>query len=318
MPRPIQAQFPKYFRSKTIVAIGDSFCKNYATGVRPDEMWPAQTAKLLRDLGANCKALNYGLNGDTSGTQVSKVGVLNRISSCFWYGEQRIVPELVVILVGTNDTDPSVTAQANIEACIIALKNKCVDPQKSDTNGLINAVVTNPSNLPAGKPTGTRYLVKSDNSTTGGIASADPDGPTTLTGTLTGPRVWYCRSPQAGESGWSRITPLNDGVSRIVVMSYGWLNYSGGGDTLAGGESHAVERAAQSAAATAQSVVFYDPRIYMRTFVNSGAEGIELSGTFSVDPTGGNSHPSAHACYLYAKGLVATIQAQNGWLAALS
>lgn len=193
--------------------------------------------------------------------------------------------------------------QTNIEAMIMALRNG------------VTGMVGTQTALPSGAAVGTRYLVRYDTSTTGGQAGTSP---ATLTGTLTGPRVWIARNSTSGETGWSRITPDNTGVQKIVVMSTQWLHYvSGAGDTLLTPfAAYATIRALQSAAATAQgapstSVTYFDLYTYQRNLIVNGYEG-ELTGTWAA--TTNDQHPSPYAGHTWAKGLLAHIQAQSGWI----
>lgn len=192
--------------------------------------------------------------------------------------------------------------QKNIEAMIIALRNGCV--------GMVGTQAA----LPAGYAAGTRFIVRSDTSTTGGMAGASP---ATLTGTNAGPQVWISRNGTAGETGWSRITPDNSGIQRVIVMAMQWLHFANGlGDTLTTENvTYGPIRDAQAAAATAQGVTFFDLYTYQRDLIVAGYEG-ELTGTWAADTN--NVHPSVHAGGTWAKGLLAHIQAQSGWITAIT
>lgn len=194
--------------------------------------------------------------------------------------------------------------QKNIEAMIIALKN--------GTTGYAG----NPAMLPAGKAVGTRYLVRYDDSSTGGLAGT---APATVTGAGGGAtKIWIARNSSAGETGWSRIAADTSlGVQRIIVMSMQWLHYiSGGGDTLlTANATYAAVRVLQEAAADAQGVTFFDLYNYQRDLIVAGYEG-ELSGNWAA--TANDQHPSPYAGWTWAKGLLAHIQAQSGWITAIT
>jgi lysophospholipase L1-like esterase len=192
--------------------------------------------------------------------------------------------------------------QANIEAMIIALKNGCA--------GMVGTQTA----LPAGYPPGTRFIVRYDTSTTGGLSGTSP---ATLSGTHSGAQVWVSRNRTAGVTGWSRITPDNTGIQRIIVMSMQWVHRANGlGDTLAVPYSAYVPvRAAQSAAASAQGVTFFDLYTYQRNLIVSGYVG-ELTGEWAA--TTNDQHPSAFAGWTWAKGLLEHIQDQDDWIEALT
>jgi lysophospholipase L1-like esterase len=111
----------------------------------------------------------------------------------------------------------------------------------------------------------------------------------------------------------------NAGVSRIVVMSAHYLNFSSGGDTLEVPYSpYEAIRVAQQDAVTAAAdpnVVFCDVYNYMRNLIVVGTE-VQGSGSWHVTPT--NQHPNAHGGVVIASAARATVVAQPGWLAALS
>jgi lysophospholipase L1-like esterase len=193
--------------------------------------------------------------------------------------------------------------QKNIEAMIIALKNG------------VTGMVGTQTALPSGYPPGTRYIVRYDTSSTGGLAGTSP---ATLSGAVTaGPTVWVARNYTGGVTGWSRITPDNTGVSRIIVMSMQWLHWiSGAGDTLATPHAgYAALRVLQQAAATAQGATYFDLYTYQKGLIQSGYVG-ELTGEWAAAPN--DQHPSAFAGITWANGLLAHIQAQSGWITALT
>lgn len=199
--------------------------------------------------------------------------------------------------------------QKNIEAMIIALKN--------GTTGYAG----NPAMLPAGKAVGTRYLVRYDDSATGGLTGTSP---ATVTGAGGGATtLWIARNTSAGETGWSRMAADNSGVSRIVVMSMQWLHYANGtGDTVATDYAgYTAVRTAQAAAVTARnaavagSATFFDLHAYQEALIVAGYVG-ELTGEWAA--AANDMHPSVFAGYTWAKGLLAHIQAQSGWIAAIT
>lgn len=304
LPKQITSRPLTYTPRKTAVAFGDSITLNYSLGCLPSDFWPTCTeVELNNNYGCDVKFRNFGNSGDTSAQ------ILARITGAFRYE----TPDLACIMAGVND--PGGTGvQTNIECMIHALQNR------------VTGVVAGQANLPAFDLiaqvgyVGQRFLVISDTSTTGGVATAVPNAgqPPTVTGTLTGPRIWICRNPQAGEAGWSRVAfDTSLGVQNIMVLSAQWLHYANGaGDMLALDYAPYVPiRAAQLAAATAANVPFFDTHAYERAIIAAGAD-TELSGTFAVRPN--DQHPSAHAGRTIGRGVAAFIAAQSGWIADLT
>jgi hypothetical protein len=207
--------------------------------------------------------------------------------------------------------------QGNIEAMIIALRNN------------VSGVVGSQTLLPSGVPPGTRYLVRYDTSTTGGVPTGSSGiTPATLIGmAATDAQVWIARntsvsSSSSGESGWSRVANDNTlGVQRIIVMSAQWVHRADGLGDLKNLDysTYVAVRAAQLAAATAQAaagvVTFFDLHAYQKALVVANYVG-ELTGEWAA--TTNDQHPSAFAGYTWAKGLVGHIQSQSGWITALS
>jgi len=114
------------------------------------------------------------------------------------------------------------------------------------------------------------------------------------------------------------------GVTRIVILSLPYLNYSASaGDTLATPyATYATVRAAQLAAQVAAqaahptaTIVFCDLYAYLRALIVAGTE---TQGSFSWHVADNNQHLNAAGHAYAAAALLATIQAQSGWLTALS
>ena len=156
-----------------------------------------------------------------------------------------------------------------------------------------------------------------DTSTTGGIAPiAGSNQAATVAGTVSGITVWQNRTGSAGEAGWGRVANNAAlGVPRVVVMSTPFLNYSGGDVPAAQYASYAAVRAAQSAAATAESVAFFDLWAYQAALITAGVEA-QNSSCWSY--VAGNQHPNLHGTQCWALGLFNFLQNQPGWIAALS
>lgn len=110
----------------------------------------------------------------------------------------------------------------------------------------------------------------------------------------------------------SMITSLqNSGVSKIMVVSAQYLNFSTGGDTLSTPyAAYAPVRQAQQDAANAHSgVVFVDLYTYLR---NRIVNGQDTQGAFSWHVADANQHFNSYGCGLVAQCVLASIQSQ-GW-----
>lgn len=284
---------------KTICCIGDSITYNTTLYTKPYEFYPAWLQKFLNeDHGCHLKCRNFGTSGNTTTQMLDRVHTLLQFE----------IPEIAIIMGGVNDPGNAInqaTTQSNIQAMVKALRNN------------VKGVVAAPTNLPAGIVEGVRYLVKSDNSTTGGKTGGTP---ATVTGSTSGAQVWISRNGGSGEDGWSRVADDNTlGVQRIIVMSAQWLHFANGnGDTLdTPYASYVNVRTAQSDAVTAigsTSVVFFDLHAYQRALITGGVVG-ELTGEWATQAN--DQHPSAAAGRVYARGIISAIQAKSGWLESL-
>ena len=86
---------------KHIAAVGDS--NTYGAGVlfadRTSNSYPDQLQKLL---GADSQVLNYGLSGRT----LLSTGDSPYVGNKFWQISHDVAPDIVLIMLGTNDTKP--------------------------------------------------------------------------------------------------------------------------------------------------------------------------------------------------------------------
>lgn len=314
-----QTTFTKSVFGKPIYCLGDSITLNYQGGVLPSNHYPSRMAKHLRTSGANCFARNLGLSGFTS-TQLLAVvpNDLQFVSSISPRGVSFEVPIIATVMIGVNDPGSGIvqaTTQSNIQQIIKAIKNG------------VQGVVAAPTNLPAYQPGGfapfvpnvTRYIVTADNSTTGGYNVGSPLSPPTVTGDLSGapvPRCWVYRNAQAGVAGWSRVADNTDatvGCQNILILSAHWLNFANaGGDTLgADYATYVPVRAAQLAAANAESVPFFDLHAYLRAQIVAGVVG-DSSGAWSA--WANNQHPNSLAHETYATGIYNVLMGDNTYV----
>ncbi len=304
-PRRLQPSFPRV-ANHTIAVPGDSFTLNYSKGVMPFGFYPEILANQLRGLGCAVKARNFGVSGDKTPQILARAEALTRYDT----------PDIGIVYGGANDVGTYTTAatQLHLQALIKCLKF-----------GAINAV-TNPAALPSGKIPGTRYVVMLDDSSTGGVA-AYGSLKTTITGAGGSVQsVWEARNNNGGVTGWGRVAVAATApthTSKIVVVGMHLLNFTPGGETpssqLAAWDSSTGLRSAQIAAATAENVggaavVYSDTYAFMGALITSGQETQNSASWHFAD---GDTHLNLLGEQYIAQSILATIQAQSGWIDAL-
>jgi len=103
----------------TIVAFGDSLTAGL--GVAAADAWPAVLERTLRAAGHNVRVVNAGVSGDTTAGGRARLGwSLNGDGGA---------PDIVIVALGANDALrglPPAQARANLDAIIIALKQKSI------------------------------------------------------------------------------------------------------------------------------------------------------------------------------------------------
>lgn len=300
----------------SIVVIGDSLTHNIILGVPIYASWPAVLARILRGKGYNVCVRNLARSGRTTATGGSNMG---DVFSEAWQFDPVNIPKIAIVMGGVNDPGNGITAdltRANLRAIIMGWKFGA------------DQIVAGFANLPARALIGSRKVVLSDSSTTGGAAlpSGYP-GIATVTGAAaSSPTVWECRYSTSSELGWGRIaasatTPTH--ISKIIVVSAQYLNYSSMdtvatpyaaySDTLGVPYSSSGVRRAQIDAAADESVVYCDFYDLLKQRIVSG---VETQNSYSWHVETGNQHLNAHGESLCASAVFASINSQ-GWLSSL-
>jgi lysophospholipase L1-like esterase len=120
-------------------------------------------------------------------------------------------------------------------------------------------------------------------------------------------------------------TLMAAGTQYVVVVSTQYLNWASGGDTTGtaefSGSGYGAVRTAERDAAVAREAVYPDRVVYcslfnyMKALIVSGAvtQGADTYWHTSV----GNQHLNAVGEQIVADAVLATIQAQSGWITAL-
>lgn len=192
--------------------------------------------------------------------------------------------------------------------------------------------------LPANGYLGQRFVIMNDTSTTGGVAANQSGQHATISGNFSSApqqTVWEWRNSQAGELGWGRVAitgtaPFAEGVSKIIVTTQSYLNWSTGGDsynvTTSTGTPYAnyvPVRAAITAAASTESVVLCDLYYYQSTLIYGGVflgatvVSETTQSSFSWEWQDMTPHHNKYGHEILARALYAVIINQ-GWLPDLS
>jgi len=280
MPVKIQPTYTKA-KAKRIVCMGDSHTFNYVLGLSSADFYPNQLQKLLWAAGANALARNMGISGDTTAQMIVRKSAMTRWET----------PDLAVIYAGQNDT-----SAANITTVASGASASQFTVQAG--KGIVYKV-------------GAWILVGAE-STQVTVQSTDV---LTVSPALSG-------TPSGGTSVQldtrKNLVVLGQasGASRIVIVNAHYLNYSTGGDTLATPLAGNVAlRALQSAAATDLGAAYCDLYTFMR---NRIVAGTDAQGSFSWHVLDSNSHLNTYGEGILASAVLATIQAQTGWMDALT
>ncbi|MDQ0241156.1 GDSL-type esterase/lipase family protein [Arthrobacter bambusae] len=305
---------------QTLTAIGDSQTTLLnAYQVPGFATWAAQLTRMLRREGYSIRTRAFGIGGERTDQFLARADAVSFYDT----------PLIVAINGGINDKLQSIadaTIQANLQALIKVAKFGV----RGDTNRIGSGVtVSGQASLPATANQGDRYVVLSDTSTTGGIGPVGLSQPAKISGTIAGQTVWECAYPgQSGERGWYRIatnTTTPTACTRVLVIGYGYQNWTTGGDTpstpLA---ANAALRADQQAAVTAEnvliggnaSVVFVDVYAAMLARINAGTDpdfsAVSYDATKSWHAVQNDLHHNSYGHALVAQFVRAAIP--SSWL----
>lgn len=295
MPKPLQTS-ASYFPEHLLMCMGDSYTRNPNFTVLEDEFWPHWLELALQAAGKPVAACNRGISGNRTDQMVARAASMLSIGQ----------PKVCAILAGANDPAGGLTAiqtTANLRSMVKLVKNGAA------------AIVASQASLPAGVPEGTRYIVTSDTSTTGGLAAAGT-GPATVTGTTGGVQCWISRNTLAGEAGWSRVADLAL-TEWFLLIAPMFINLASGADTANAGGSHAGQNAtsngihnAVAAAVTAEAAqdggktLLVDLFDYEQRLILSGHDAPN-SWTWHV--ASNNEHRSAYGGKVIADAIMERI-----------
>jgi lysophospholipase L1-like esterase len=288
--------------TKRLVAIGDSLTLNFVYGhlTPPTVYYPTRLAVALQALSVPIMGANYGISGQTS-TQM-----LSRVSGLYQFG----TPDLAVIWAGHNDrtalaitsiTSASTTATVTTTAAhylATGMQVTIAGATQTEYNGTYTVTVT-------GATTFTYTFA--------GSATTPATGTKTYT-------IPYAQTTANIKAMAEAV--LADGCERVVICSTHYLNYGSGGDSTATPASGARLDLwnAQSTAYTDEAalhsgeVAFCDLYAYFYALLGAGTY---VQGDHLWHQADSDVHLNAAGEQIVADALLATIQAQSGWLTAL-
>lgn len=290
---------PRY----TIACLGDSYTYNTSLGVTADGFYPYQTQAQLNAAGASIKARNYGISGDTT------AGLLFRMAQSIQFE----IPDIAVIYQGTNDSNGfSTTVASSSSQSVFTVQTGAGAAYKAGGYVIVNGTLT------SGQVTG---------GTSGQILSVVGD-----VITLTAPIGFtITNGMNVGMDTQNNLIAIgnflkNAGCTRLIYGLLHYLNFSSGGDTTSTPiAARAVIRTMQTNAATAVGGVVADYYTYMKNLIVN-ATHVTINGVTYVFVQGDhqwhvldlNPHPNSIGGVILATVNNNAIQAQSGWLAAIS
>lgn len=286
MPRKIQTSFIKSNARHSIACIGDSLTHNHTLGVWPHEFWPESLATKLRASpnNAGVQARNFGKNGDPSAGMIERFAHMTRFDT----------PVIGLIYGGVNDSQYSSTVQAS--------------PAPTTTTFSVAAAKG------LGYRAGSYALV---NGVSKLIQSVATDAITVSVPFGAPPSAGQTVAPDTQINLQTMVASLvASGCSRNVILGLHYYNYTALADTTSVElAANATLRGLQRAAATASGAVYCDLYAYMRALILAGTV---TQGSFSWHVADSNLHLNAYGEGIVADAVLQTIQAQTGWIAALT
>lgn len=309
MPHQLKNNYNKT-NPYTVAALGDSLTENLgAFAVPPEGMWPAVLAGqtplaatvptailpsgitlagkgLLRQLGGLTRERNFGKAGDTTTNMIARQAIMSAYD----------VPAIAVLWGGVND----VTTVATVTSTTVFTVSTGTGARFSIGNFI---------------DVGGRTSVVS------GVSSDQITVSPALSGT---PNVGdYVIGPTKNNIQTILTALANAGCTRLIAMNTQYKNYTAGGDTTGTPEPfYAALRAYQASAVSTwtapagsgAAVVLCDVYAFMKSLITGG---YETQGSNSWHAVANNQHLNALGESYVALAVLATIQAQSGWLAAL-
>lgn len=282
--RKIQTTYTK-FKNRRICCLGDSLTSNYLWGVGAHQFYPRRLQEAVNAAGGNCLARNFGVSGEATGQMIARMALLTQYE----------VPDLAVLYAGTNDLAANGTT----------LVTSATTPSTTQFSVTAGSGVR----FPAGS-----YITVNAQTVKIAARSTDLLTVTALSGAPVAGNTVNCATRQ-------NLVVLGQylqtaGCSRIIIAGRHYDNFSASADTTSVQlAANSTLRGLQSAAASDLGVPYCNLYTFMSALI---ANGTDTQGSFSWHALDSNIHLNAYGEQIIANALLATVQAQSGWLAALS
>ena len=283
------------------------------------------------NIQAICRAINWGCASRAPRYPVQSVSNPSALPAASTLGFRYYV---------TNDNDATGGLSASISGNILGVslnplttiwecKGSGAGPAGWGRIGVGQCVFGSQTNLPRGNIAGSRCVVLTDTSTTGGATPNSVSTTPTVPGSvLLTPAigVWECRNSAGGETGWGRIAVAGTSGSpmsnRVGICTLPYLNFTTGGDQLATPYApYLAVRNAQTVAATNEGALLVDIYTYQRNLIVAGTFPNFFAASYVQDQSwhvaDQNQHPSELASDLWAEKIYGDI-VNASWLAAVT
>lgn len=291
-----------------ISILGDSLSNNLTTQVNLADFWPTLLQLLLNEAGASVRVKNCAISGNTTGQMVGRLPAM----------VQNGVPMLAGIFGGVNDPGATGAGQA-ARVLTSPAPTPTVFTVTTGKGALFSAgswINVNDTSQNAGA--GARKI----QSVVGDVITLTTDltlAPTGGDGSTTGDIIRPDTYKNIGEMIDYLVAA---GCAYVFVVSAQYCNWvSGTGDVTVSGVTtpyakYVPVRAAQSAIAAAKSVPYVDLYAAMRDLIVAGTvtQGNDAYWHVAV----GDQHLNAQGQSIVAAAVFSAIEAQSGWIDALS
>lgn len=281
-------KFPKH-----IGVIGDSLSSSFNYSARLWEYWPYLLDTQLAAAGCFARTKTCAISGTTTGMMYSRIPAMLR------NGEP---PEIAIIFAGVNDPLVYGTVEASPAPTDTVFTVSSTHGNRFRAGTYINV---NDTSCNAG--TAARKIL----SVVGDVITLE----TALPSALTAGDIIRNDTYKNIELMSNYLTSI--GCTKQMLVGAQYLNYTTGGDTVSTPYApYATLRAAQAAVATAKGMVFVDIYASLKARIVGGqtTQG-EWTAWHVLDA---NQHFNAAGQALVGGYIYAAIQAQTGWIAAIS
>lgn len=285
MPRAIQTTYTKSKRRRA-VSIGDSLTFNNTLGMHAAQFYSRYLEDSLNALGASCHIRNFGISGNATGQMIARMATFTQ-----WE-----VPDLAIIYAGTNDISTNGTT----------LVANTTTPAANQFSVTVGSGVR----FPQGSYITINSQIVQVTAQATDLLTVSP----ALSGAPAVGATINCATRQ--NIGVIGNALKSAGCQKIIVVGRHFDNFAASGDTTSVQlAANQTLRGLQQGAATDLSAPYCDLYTTMAARITGGQD---TQGSNSWHVLASNIHLNAYGEQIVAGALLATIQAQSGWLAALS